>query len=103
MNLRGYSERPDQPRDVLGRFLVTLGVEPQAVPETTGETQRPAPCPAGRAARADDAGQRLLGGAVRPLLVGGTVAVLITSRVTLADLKVTEHARAPGPPWVAAG
>jgi DNA-binding SARP family transcriptional activator/tetratricopeptide (TPR) repeat protein len=86
-NLGGGSERPEQPGEVLGRFLRALGIYHTAIPEGTAE-------------RADLyrsllAGRKVLvvldnvvgEQQVRPLLPGSaTCGVLVTSRFRLAGL-----------------
>ncbi|GIH96701.1 BTAD domain-containing putative transcriptional regulator [Planobispora siamensis] len=102
-DLRGVTESPAPPLEVLGRFLRALGVPPTAIPDTLQERID--------AYRSVLSGRRLLvvlddAGAerqVRPLLPGSrTCAVLITARrrltgldgVRLTDLDVFDAATA---------
>ncbi|WP_432931745.1 BTAD domain-containing putative transcriptional regulator [Microbispora sp. CA-135349] len=100
--LRGMSEAPADPGEVLGRFLKALGVRQDALPAATAERAE--------LYRGLLAGRRVLvllddaagEGQVRPLLPGGTGGVLITSRnrlgglsgVRRTDLDVLEPAEA---------
>ncbi len=87
VQLDGTSERPREPRDVLGELLRTLGVQPSAIPATTNERSA--------AFRSVVAGHKVLLVAddaatatqVVPLLPGdGNCAVIITSRAMLAAI-----------------
>jgi DNA-binding SARP family transcriptional activator len=86
-DLRGVTDSPTPPQEVLGRFLRALGLQPAAIPETLEERAD--------AYRSIVAGRRLLvvldsAGTeqqVRPLLPGSrTCAVLITARRRLTGL-----------------
>ena len=58
MSLRGGSEQPVPPDEVLARFLRDLGVDGARVPVDVEERAAHVPHPAGRAADADRAGRR---------------------------------------------
>ncbi|WP_283137936.1 AfsR/SARP family transcriptional regulator [Rhizohabitans arisaemae] len=85
--LRGMSDTPAEPGEVLGRFLQALGVEPSAIPAATAErAELYRGLLAGRRVLVllDDAADERQ---VRPLLLGGGgCAVLITSRNRLGGL-----------------
>jgi DNA-binding SARP family transcriptional activator len=85
--LRGMSGTPAEPRDVLGRFLLALGMAPATVPGTLEErVERYRTLVAGRRMLVvlDDAGSEAQ---VRPMLPGSPAcAVLVTSRTRLAGL-----------------
>ncbi|MBO4271985.1 tetratricopeptide repeat protein [Microbispora triticiradicis] len=84
--LRGMSEAPADPGEVLGRFLKALGVRQDALPSATAErAELYRSLLAGRRVLVvldDAAGEPQ----VRPLLPGGAGGVLITSRNRLGGL-----------------
>ncbi|MFK3980800.1 AfsR/SARP family transcriptional regulator [Micromonospora sp. NPDC050397] len=86
-DLRGMSETPAEPREVLGRFLQALGIAPADLPETTeARIGRYRTLMAGKRMLVllDDAGTEQQ---VRPLLPGTPgCSVIITSRSRLMGL-----------------
>jgi DNA-binding SARP family transcriptional activator/tetratricopeptide (TPR) repeat protein len=90
--LRGTTDTPAQPVEVLGRFLRALGVDPATLPESLDErVERFRTAVAGRRILVvlDDAANEPQ---VRPLLPGGAAnAVVVTSRRRLAGLAGAIH------------
>ncbi|MEU9887165.1 BTAD domain-containing putative transcriptional regulator [Sphaerisporangium sp. NPDC051011] len=86
-DLRGVTESPAPPLEVLGRFLRALGVQPAAIPDTLQErvdTYRSLLAGRRLLVVLDDAGTEQQ---VRPVLPGShTCAVLITARRRLVGL-----------------
>lgn len=91
-NLRGSHPQPFDPRDVLGRFLVSLGVDGRTVPETLEQRSQ--------LFRTRLAGRRVLvvlddavaEAQVRPLLPGtASSAVLVTTRHRLLGVEAAHR------------